>query len=56
MLEDRNGSVEALVFATSYERLAAEVQEDQAVLVTGLVLPEERQPSEAVRAEHRVPR
>ena len=41
MLEDRIGALEALVFATSYERLAAEVLEDQAVLVTGLVLPEE---------------
>ncbi|HUB79011.1 MAG TPA: DNA polymerase III subunit alpha [Bryobacteraceae bacterium] len=41
VLEDRNGSVEALVFATSYERLAAEVLEDQAMLVTALVLPEE---------------
>src|SRR5450432_3197365 len=40
-LEDRSGSLEALVFATSYERLAAEVIEDTAVLVTGLVLPEE---------------
>ena len=44
MLEDRIGAVEALVFATSYERLAAEVLEDQAVLVTGLVLPEENGP------------
>ena len=44
MLEDRIGSLEALVFATSYERLAAEVLEDQAVLVTGLVLPEEGGP------------
>ena len=44
MLEDRIGSVEALVFATSYERLAPEVLEDQAVLVTGLVLPEESGP------------
>jgi DNA polymerase-3 subunit alpha len=41
VLEDRIGAVEALVFATSYERLAAEVLEDQAVLVTALVLPEE---------------
>jgi len=40
-LEDRSGSLEALVFATSYERLAAEVIEDTTVLVTGLVLPEE---------------
>jgi DNA polymerase-3 subunit alpha len=44
VLEDRIGAVEALVFATSYERLAAEVLEDQAVLVTGLVLPEENGP------------
>ncbi len=41
VLEDRIGALEALVFATSYERLAAECLEDQAVLVTGLVLPEE---------------
>jgi DNA polymerase-3 subunit alpha len=44
VLEDRIGAVEALVFATSYERLAAEVLEDQAVLVTGLVLPEDNGP------------
>jgi DNA polymerase-3 subunit alpha len=41
MLEDLAGSVEALVFANSYERLATEVMEDQAVLVRGLALPEE---------------
>ena len=40
-LEDRSGSVEALIFATSYERLAAEVIEDQAVFIRGLALPEE---------------
>ena len=45
MLEDRLGAVESLVFATSYERLASEVAEDTAVLVTGLVLPEETGPS-----------
>jgi DNA polymerase-3 subunit alpha len=44
VLEDRIGAIEALVFATSYERLASEVLEDQAVLVTGLVLPEENNP------------
>ena len=44
MLEDRSGSVEALVFATSYERLAPEVMEDQVVLVTALALPEENGP------------
>ncbi len=41
MLEDRAGSVEALVFTTSYERLAPQVVEDQAVFVRGLALPEE---------------
>ena len=40
-IEDRTGSVEAMVFAASYERLAPQVVEDQAVLVRGLVLPEE---------------
>ena len=42
-LEDRSGCIEALLFATSYERLALDMtsMEDQAVVVTGLVLPEE---------------
>jgi DNA polymerase-3 subunit alpha len=40
-LEDRNGSVEAMVFASNYERLAAQVVEDEAVLIRGLALPEE---------------
>jgi DNA polymerase-3 subunit alpha len=43
-LEDRNGSVEALLFAASFERLAPQVVEDQAVMVRGLVLPEESGP------------
>jgi len=43
-IEDRSGSVAAMVFAASYERLAAEVVEDRAVLVRGLVLPEENAP------------
>jgi DNA polymerase-3 subunit alpha len=43
-LEDRNGSVEALVFAGSFERLAPLVVEDQAVVVHGLALPEEGGP------------
>ena len=34
-------SWKALLFASSYERLASQVVEDQAVLVRGLVLPEE---------------
>ncbi|HKW97403.1 MAG TPA: DNA polymerase III subunit alpha [Bryobacteraceae bacterium] len=41
VLEDREGSVEALLFTTNYERLAPMVAEDQAVLVRALVLPEE---------------
>jgi DNA polymerase-3 subunit alpha len=43
-IEDRSGSLEGLVFASSYERLAAQVEEDRAVLLTGLVLPEENAP------------
>ena len=43
-LEDRNGAVEMMVFTTQYERLAPEIVEDQAVLVRGLVLPEESAP------------
>ena len=43
-LEDRTGSVEALVFAASFERLAPLVVEDQAVMVRGLALPEENGP------------
>src|SRR5262249_43488945 len=40
-IEDRIGSVEGMCFATSYERLAPFVVEDQAVMIRGLVLPEE---------------
>ncbi len=43
-LEDRTGSVEAMVFTTQYDRLLAALVEDQAVLVRGLVLPEENAP------------
>ncbi|HWB97940.1 MAG TPA: DNA polymerase III subunit alpha [Bryobacteraceae bacterium] len=43
-IEDRNGAVEAMLFTTNYERLASMVVEDQAVLVRGLVLPEENAP------------
>ena len=43
-IEDRSGSVEAMVFAASYERLAPEVVEDRAVLLRGLVLPEDNAP------------
>ena len=40
-IEDSQGSVDGMVFASNYERLAAQVMEDQAVLVRGLILPEE---------------
>jgi len=43
-IEDRSGSVEAMVFAASYERLAPFVVEDCAVVVRGLILPEENAP------------
>ena len=43
-LEDRNGAVETMVFTTHYERLAPEIVEDTAVLVRGLVLPEDGAP------------
>jgi DNA polymerase-3 subunit alpha len=44
LLEDRTGAVEALLFTTNYERLAALLAEDQAVVVRALVLPEENAP------------
>ncbi|HEY1759531.1 MAG TPA: DNA polymerase III subunit alpha [Bryobacteraceae bacterium] len=43
-LEDLEGSVEAMVFSTQYERLQSALQEDKAVLVRALVLPEENNP------------
>jgi DNA polymerase-3 subunit alpha len=43
-LEDLSGSVEALLFTTQYERLAPMLEEDKAVLVRGLALPEENAP------------
>jgi DNA polymerase III subunit alpha len=43
-VEDLSGSVEAMVFSTQYERLLASLQEDKAVLVRALVLPEENAP------------
>jgi DNA polymerase-3 subunit alpha len=44
LLEDREGAVDALLFTTNFERLAASLVEDQAVLLRGLVLPEENAP------------
>jgi DNA polymerase-3 subunit alpha len=43
-LEDLTGGVEAMVFTTQYDRLLTSLVEDQAVLVRGLVLPEENGP------------
>jgi DNA polymerase-3 subunit alpha len=43
-VEDRKGGVEAMAFSTQYDRLLASLVEDQAVLVRGLVLPEENGP------------
>jgi DNA polymerase-3 subunit alpha len=40
-IEDKEGSLEAMVFSTQYERLLPVLNEDKAVLVRGLVLPEE---------------
>lgn len=44
-LEDRNGAIETMVFTTQFERLAPDIIEDSAVLVRGLVLPEDGAPS-----------
>jgi DNA polymerase-3 subunit alpha len=43
-IEDREGSVESMVFSTQYERLLSVLNEDKAVMVRGLVLPEENAP------------
>jgi DNA polymerase-3 subunit alpha len=43
-IEDLEGSVEAMLFSTQFERLNASLVEDKAVLVRGLVLPEENAP------------
>ena len=43
-IEDLEGSVEAMVFSTQFERLNPSLVEDKAVLVRGLVLPEENAP------------
>jgi DNA polymerase III subunit alpha len=43
-IEDRVGGLEAMVFSTQYERLDSSLIEDTAVLVRGLVYPEENAP------------
>jgi len=44
-LEDRTGSLESMVFSTNYDRLLNVLVEDKAVLVKGVVRPEENAPS-----------
>ena len=43
-IEDLEGSIEAMVFSTQFERLNPSLNEDKAVLIRGLVLPEENAP------------
>jgi DNA polymerase III alpha subunit len=43
-IEDLEGSVESMVFSTQYDRLLPLLNEDKAVMVRGLVLPEENAP------------
>jgi DNA polymerase-3 subunit alpha len=43
-VEDLEGAAEAMVFSTQYERLLGGLQEDKAVMVRALVLPEENSP------------
>jgi len=43
-LADRTGRVETMVFSTQFDRLQSSLVEDKAVLVRGLVLPEENAP------------
>jgi DNA polymerase-3 subunit alpha len=43
-IEDLEGAIEGMVFSTQYERLLPALTEDQAVLVRGLILPEENAP------------
>ena len=43
-IEDLEGSIEAMLFSTQYERLNPSLNEDKAVLIRGLVLPEENAP------------
>jgi DNA polymerase-3 subunit alpha len=45
VIEDRAGSIDAMVFTTQYERLAPMLVEDQAVLIRGSALPEEGNPT-----------
>ncbi|MEO8663703.1 MAG: DNA polymerase III subunit alpha, partial [Bryobacteraceae bacterium] len=43
-LEDLVGSMEAMVFASSFEQIGANLVEDKPMLIRGMVLPEENAP------------
>ncbi len=45
VIEDRAGSIDAMVFTTKYEQLITSLVEDQAVLVRGQALPEDGNPT-----------
>jgi DNA polymerase-3 subunit alpha len=45
VIEDRSGNIEAMVFTTQYEALQNLLVEDQAVLIRGMALPEEGNPT-----------
>ena len=56
VIEDRAGSIEAMVFTTQYERLCPMLVEDQAVLIRGSALARRRQSDESIRAGDRAAR
>jgi DNA polymerase-3 subunit alpha len=43
-IEDREGNIEAMVFSTQHERLTTYLIEDKAVMIRGLVYPEDNGP------------
>jgi DNA polymerase-3 subunit alpha len=45
VIEDRLGSIDGMVFTTSYDGLLASLNEDQAVFIRGSALPEEGNPT-----------
>lgn len=45
VIEDRLGSIDGMVFTTQYERIHTMLQEDQAVLIRGMALPEDSNPT-----------
>ena len=45
VLEDRVGATDSMIFTTSYESMAQMLEEDKAVLIRGMALPEEGNPT-----------